>query len=64
MADVLATAKEQQRHFAMNYSVTIRLALLEDLIAEIEALRSDRDRPLKAVVDLAAARNTGGKHEA
>jgi len=43
--DVLARAKTLQRYVANQTTVSIKMALLEDLIAEIEALRARLEPP-------------------
>lgn len=44
--DVLDRAKTTQRYVANQTTVSIKMALLEDLIAEIERLRAEKEARL------------------
>jgi len=56
MSDVLDKARSIERDCSSSTHLTIRLALLQDLIREIERLQADRPGPLRAVKDVASQR--------
>ena len=63
MSEVLQKAKSAQRNCVSSTSITVRLSLFEDMIAEIERLTDLAETEgLKPVLKLAEARkNEGGK---